>query len=250
MGIKNVQTSQVGLVGVVPQFIYIATDNTLAQVTVAGYLNNIINLGYSLSEDMMAVVSTIETAGGPISVGVYNVTFSAGNWSLTASSVPAGSITNAQIAANAAIAFSKLAALPSGQIIVGSAGSVPTAVAMSGDATIVAAGALTIAANAITTAKILNANVTLAKLAAGITPSHVIKFAGQLTTVGGAAAEAFTVTGASSATDTAFVQVVNDGTANVTVLEAVVTNNTLTVTFSGNPGGDCIFNYQIIRAAS
>lgn len=68
--------------------------------------------------------------------------------------------------------------------------------------------------------------------------------------MGGAAAEAFTVTGAVAATDRAFVQVVDNGTANVTVLQAVVTANTLTVTFSGNPGADTIINYQLIRAAS
>lgn len=164
--------------------------------------------------------------------------------------IAAGAIVNADVNAAAAIAFSKLATLASGNLLVGSAGGVPTSVAMSGDATIVASGALTIAANAITTAKILNANVTLAKLAAGITPSHVIKFANQVTTVGGAAAEAFTVTGAVAATDYAFVQIVNNGTANVTVLEAVVTADTLTVTFSGNPGADTVINYQIIRAAS
>lgn len=164
-------------------------------------------------------------------------------------SIVAGVIVNADINASAAIAFSKLAALTSGNILVGSAGNVATSVAMSGDATIVASGALTIANDAITTAKILNANVTLAKLASGIAPSHVVKFAGQPTTVGGAASEAFTVTGV-AATDLAFVQIVNDGTANVTVLQAVCTTNTLTVTFSANPGNDCVFNYQILRAAS
>jgi len=107
-----------------------------------------------------------------------------------------------------------------------------------------------IASDAVTTAKILNANVTLAKLAAGITPSHVIKFAGQATTTGGAAAEAITVTGAVAATDRAFVQVVDNGTNNVTVLQAVVTTNTLTITFSADPGADCIVNYQLIRVAS
>jgi len=145
-------------------------------------------------------------------------------------------------------------------IFVGNASNVATGVAMSGDATLANTGALTIAnsainaaklaSDAVTTAKILNANVTLAKLAAGITPSHVIKFANQVTTVGGAAAEAFTVTGAVAATDRAFVQVVDNGTNNVTVLQAVVTANTLTVTFSADPGADCVINYQIIRAAS
>lgn len=140
--------------------------------------------------------------------------------------------------------------LPSAQLFVGNASGVAQARALSGDATISNTGVLTIANNAITTAKILDANVTLAKLAAGIAPSHVIKFANQETTVGGAAAEAFTVTGAVAATDMAFVQVVDNGTNNVTVLQAVVTNDTLTVTFSADPGNDTVINYQIIRAAA
>lgn len=90
----------------------------------------------------------------------------------------------------------------------------------------------------------INAGViTLTPVSAG-----VIKFMGQKTTVGGAATEAFTITGAVGATDRAFLQMVNNGTNNVTILEAVVTNNTLTVTFSGNPGNDAVFNYQLIRS--
>jgi hypothetical protein len=91
--------------------------------------------------------------------------------------------------------------------------------------------------------------VELANLAAGITPSHVVKYAGQTTTLGGAAAEAFTVTGI-AATDLAFVQIVNNGTSNVTALQAVCTLNTLTVTFSADPVADTVFNYQILRAAT
>lgn len=150
--------------------------------------------------------------------------------------------------------------LPSGELFVGSGSNIATAVAMSGDATMANTGALTIAnsaisaakiaSNAVTTAKILDANVTLAKLASGITPAAVIKFFGQATTVGGSATEAITVTGAVAATDRAFVQVVDNGTNNVTVLQAVVTTNTLTITFSGDPGSDCIVNYQLIRVTS
>lgn len=93
------------------------------------------------------------------------------------------------------------------------------------------------------------ASVTLASLATGITPSHVVKFAGKPTTVGGAAAEAFTVTGI-AATDLPFAQIVDNGTSNVTILQAVCTTNTLTITFSANPGNDTIFTYQILRAAA
>lgn len=139
--------------------------------------------------------------------------------------------------------------LTDAHILVGNALNDATDVAVSGDLTLANTGAFTIANDAITTVKILNANVTLAKLAAGITPSHVIKFASQYTTTGGAAAEAITVTGALN-TDLAFVQMVDDGTSNVTIVNAVVTANTLTVTFSADPGNDTIINYQIIRAAA
>jgi len=103
--------------------------------------------------------------------------------------------------------------------------------------------------NDVSTGEIADGAVTLAKLATGVTPSHVVKYGGQATTAGGAAAEAITVTGA-AATDLAFVQMVDDGTSNVTIINAVVTTNTLTVTFSADPGSDTIVNYQLLRAAA
>jgi hypothetical protein len=54
-------------------------------------------------------------------------------------------IVNADVSASAAIDYSKLATLTSGNILVGSVGNVATSVAMSGDATIVASGALSLA---------------------------------------------------------------------------------------------------------
>ncbi len=129
--------------------------------------------------------------------------------------------------------------LTSGQILVGSSGNVAAAVAMSGDATIVAAGTVTIAAGA----------VGLTKLASAVAPSHVVKYAAQVTTVGGAAAEAFTVTGL-AATDLVYCQIKDNGGSNVTLLQAVPTTNTLTVTFSADPGADTVFYYQALRATA
>jgi hypothetical protein len=106
-----------------------------------------------------------------------------------------------------------------------------------------------LATDAVETAKILNANVTLAKLAAGITPSHVVKYAAQYTTTGGAAAEAITVNGV-VATDLVFVQLKDNGTNNVSVVTAAATLNTITVTFSADPGADAVIYYQVLRAAS
>jgi hypothetical protein len=88
-------------------------------------------------------------------------------------SITADSIVNADVKTDAAIAFSKLAALADGYLLVGSAGTVPTAVAMSGDVTIVNTGATTIGADRITSAMQKNA----AKLRTIRTPSWDIDVA-------------------------------------------------------------------------
>ena len=71
--------------------------------------------------------------------------------------IAAGVIVNADVNAAAAIAWSKMAALTDGHVLVGSAGNVATDVALSGDATLDNTGALTIANNAVTIAKVEDA---------------------------------------------------------------------------------------------
>lgn len=68
-------------------------------------------------------------------------------------SISSGVIVNADVNTSAAIDFSKLATLTSGNILVGSAGNVATSVAMSGDVTISNAGVASLASSAITSAK-------------------------------------------------------------------------------------------------
>lgn len=84
--------------------------------------------------------------------------------SVTTTKLADGAVTNAKVDAAAAIAFSKLASLSSGNILVGNASNVPTSVALSGDATISNTGVLSIAANAVVTADIANSAVTSAKV--------------------------------------------------------------------------------------
>ena len=99
------------------------------------------------------------TTLGTITTGVWNGTAIAyADLNLT------NSIVNADISASAAIQFSKLESLTSSNIIVGSVGNVATAVAMTGDAQISNTGILTIQNDAITTPKILDDNVTYAKI--------------------------------------------------------------------------------------
>ena len=76
--------------------------------------------------------------------------------------ITAGSIINADINASAAIAFSKLATLTSGSILVGNGSNVAAAVAVTGDVTLSNAGVTSIAAGAI-----VNADVNVAAAIAG-----------------------------------------------------------------------------------
>lgn len=79
------------------------------------------------------------------------------------------------------------------------------------------------------------------------TAQYVIDFSGELTTVGGAATEDFTVTGL-VAGQKVFVQMKDDGTNNVTILAAEANaTDTLRVTFSGDPGNDAIFYYMSLH---
>jgi hypothetical protein len=106
-----------------------------------------------------------------------------------------------------------------------------------------------IPASEIVTADIADDAVTLAKLASGIEPSHVIKFAGTTSAYGGGGtSNAFTVTGA-AATDVA-TAVIRASTNAVSITKAVLTTNTLTVHFSADPGAGTTVDYVIVRAAA
>jgi hypothetical protein len=83
MGVINVVTSQTGLVGVLPNQIYIETDNTYAQVTASGYLNASYKLGMSYSHGQMALVKTSDE--GPVWL---KVVVSGSDYTLTQLSSP------------------------------------------------------------------------------------------------------------------------------------------------------------------
>jgi len=70
-------------------------------------------------------------------------------------------IVNADVASNAAIAFSKLASLSSGNILVGSSGNVATSVAVTGDVTVSNAGVTAIGSGVIVNADV-NASAAIA----------------------------------------------------------------------------------------
>jgi len=91
-------------------------------------------------------------------------------------------------------------------------------------------------------------SVTLALLDEGIAPAFVVKFAGQHTTAGGDANETATVTGV-LATDIAIATIEDNGTNDVTLLQAAAAANAVNFTLSADPGTDCIINYMVLRKA-
>ena len=84
MPILSAQVGQAGMSGVNPKFIYIDTSDTIATVTATGYLNTLADQGYPLSEKDMALVTTKANTSSPFVPSFYTLSFSAGNWTLTA----------------------------------------------------------------------------------------------------------------------------------------------------------------------
>ena len=84
MAILSILTAVTGLAGVRPKLIYVDTDNTVAQVTTAGYLNQITSEGYNLSGKEMALVSTKLTPGAVTSsTNLYSIAVAAGTGIIT-----------------------------------------------------------------------------------------------------------------------------------------------------------------------
>ena len=110
--------------------------------------------------------------------------------------------------------------------------------------------AATIADDAITTAKLLAANVTLAKLATGIAPSHVAKKAGTITWTGSGAALDTTISGI-AATDIVSCTFRVVPTQAAYIVSAIPSTNHLIITLStANTGNDAQIDYVAFRAAS
>lgn len=103
----------------------------------------------------------------------------------------------------------------------------------------------------ITAADIGSGAVTLAKLATGIKPSHIVLFAGEVTWSGGAATLNHTVTGALE-TDIVQATIASAPTQAAYLKEAAIsTANTLSLELSAaNTGNDAVIAYSVLRAVA
>lgn len=141
--------------GVAPSGDITLTNAGVFGITAGAIVNADINAAAAIAFSKLAALPSADilvgSAGNVPTAVAMSGDVAISNTGVT--TIQAGAITNAKVNATAAIDFSKLAALTSGNILVGSAGAVTTSVTMSGDATIIASGALTIANNAVTSAK-------------------------------------------------------------------------------------------------
>lgn len=101
----------------------------------------------------------------------------------------------------------------------------------------------------LSSAQLAAGSVTLAKLATGVSPSHVVKYAGTFTTLGGDASESITVAGA-AATDIVAVTVKTVGATPRSIVASAAALNAINVTLSGDPSTDHVLQYVVLRAAS
>lgn len=114
--------------------------------------------------------------------------------------------------------------------------------ALTGDVTASGTGsvAATIAAGA----------VTLAKLASGVSPAYVSKFGGKITWSGSGASLATTVTGV-AATDIVIATIQTAPTQAAYIVSVAPTTNTITITLSAaNTSNNAVISYQVFRAAA
>lgn len=100
---------------------------------------------------------------------------------------------------------------------------------------------------AVDATKIDTGAVTLAKLASGVTPSHVPKFGGKHSGAGGSATVTITVAGMTTS-HLAFAQIQSSANA-VTVQKVTPSVDTITVLCSADPGA-CVITYQALLAAA
>ncbi len=204
-------------------FSYISATDALATIIASAYFNAVV--AHFQISDLIYVVGTDGAAFYKVTAITPDVTVmlfgDLADGTVTAAKLGALAVTTAKID-NLAVTTGKIALL--------------------------AVDAAQLAALAVTTAKIAANAVTLAKLDSGITPSHVVKYAGKHTTTGGSATEAQTVTGVAS-TDIVIATLQDKGSTPRTILTTKPTTDTITYVFSGDPSTDHVVSYVVYRAA-
>jgi len=166
-------------------------------------LNADINASAAIDYSKLAALTSANILVGNGS-NVATVTAVTGDVAITNAGVTAiasGVVVDADVSASAAIAYSKLAALTSANLLIGSASNVATVTAVTGDVTISNAGVTAITAGVIVNADMADDAIGLAEMASG-TDGNLITYdaSGNPAAVAtGSSGQVLTSTGAGSA---------------------------------------------------
>lgn len=105
-------------------------------------------------------------------------------------------------------------------------------------------------ADCVTASKVADDAISVEHLDDGILPSHVVKYAGEVTWSGGGATLAATVTGV-AATDIVIASILTLGTEGTILQGAIASLNTITFTLdAANTSNDAVISYVVLRAAA
>lgn len=144
-------------------------DNALR----SAYVNHDADTGIHVQSSTLATRPAAGVAGRKwitTDTGSYKLWYDTGSVWEEVSAILPGDIVNADVSASAAIDYSKLASLPSANLLVGSSGNVPTVRAVTGDVLINNTGVTSIASGVIVDADIsASAEIAVSKLADGAT---------------------------------------------------------------------------------
>jgi len=290
MPILNVQISQAGLAGVYPRVVYINTNDTQSEVLETGYLNQAVANGFSFTNFDMACVSTAPSESSvAVSTGWYNISNVGTNWSLVPTVNPGTVVLPTKIGhiatysdVNGTLTEDATLAINGGNIQAGLSGtagtfrSYPSAaskgylqitgVANTGNtATTISNAAMgqqsTISipdpgaatANlliAATNTPFVSGNFPKASGTTGLMVDSGAAIRSGVTSsyAGGGTSNAFTVTGMTSAWIVTAVNLTS--TNSVAITKVVPSANTLTITWSADPGAATTVNWIATTAAA
>lgn len=217
-----------GLVGTAPMIWVASTDDSLATITTAGYMDDLVGLEQTAVNDLWYINYDVD---GTEAAQLFTVEFDGTNYNLVAEATQQGVL----LAANN---LSDLISAATARTNLGLGTSAVKAASASGQATVASVSGATVAGNLV---KAADTAGTIQDAAASFLFGTTAAFGG------GGASNAFVATGLSASH--VVVPVTLNSTNPVSILKAVPSANTLTVSFSADPGAATTVNWIAFLAS-
>lgn len=259
MSILQATSGVTGLSGVIPNFIFLKTNDTLATVTTAGYLSKAVHDNLlTVSEDCIAFVTTSDKGSVQLAVSITG-TIPNLVYSLVTNPSSGGSFGGNVQAGSSGVSgdfISFPATASTGHLTVAAASNAGNTVNTITNASQAAARTFTIPdpANAtanfvLAPAALVNGNVVKASGTVGVVVDSGFSVKANTTAAyaGGGTSNAYAAAGL-TATSIVVASILNSTNA-VSITKVVPSSNTLTVSFSADPGAATTVSYIALSAA-